>query len=226
MATGQSLLDRMELLDQELQLQTGEADVVRGLLSLNVAQDYLETMLSKHPNAKGGTAGTVTTTAATETTAYPTGLLRVDRLQYIDTVSTPNLPVYDLTPRKRVGSHRFSRYWPWSLVAPSGTGAPRSYYTNARLIYWDPLPDATYTVRWYGLQQATDITAVGTFLYDDTAMLPLAALAVAILSRGVGDDAQDITSLASSILGPVVEELAGHDRDGGAQFEYSRIHTT
>ena len=58
--TGQDLLDRMELVNQELQLQSGEADVTRGLLALNVAQDYLESILALHPGMMSDTTGTVT----------------------------------------------------------------------------------------------------------------------------------------------------------------------
>src|SRR3990170_3160975 len=93
MATGQSLLDRMELLDQELQLQSGENDVTRGLLALNVAQDYLETLLAVIPQVSGDNTTTVVTAASTETTAFPTGYLRIDRMQWIDpATSRPSGP--------------------------------------------------------------------------------------------------------------------------------------
>lgn len=224
MALGQAILDRMELLNQELQLQPAESDVTRGLLAINVAQDYLETLLALVPNVEGSTTGTVTTAAATETTAFPTGVLRIDRLQYLDPVTS--LPSWDLDPIKRVGGHRRNLYWPWNIITTTSTGKPRAYYTNARLIYWDPLPDDIHTIRWYGLQQASDITAGGTFAYPDTCLLPIATLAVALMDRGVGDDTSDITSLASSVLGPVVDQLDRHSRDGGPQFQYSRIHLT
>jgi hypothetical protein len=214
----------MELLDQELQLQAAEADVTRGLLALNVAQDYLEALLAGVPNVMGSTTGTVTTAAGVETTVFPTGVLRIDRLQYLDPTSL--LPAWELSPVKSVGGHATSRFWPWSLLAVSGSGKPRAYYTNARNIYWDPLPSGVDTVRWYGLQAASNITAGGTFAYPDTAMLPLAALAVALFSRGLGDDSGDYTQLADSILRPVVDQLDQHNRDGGPQFEYSRNHLT
>ena len=224
MAVGQDILDRMELLNQELQLQMAEADVTRGLLAVNVAQDYLETLMALVPNVEGSTTGTVTTSAGTETTAFPTGVLRIDRLQYLDPVTS--LPSWDLDPIKRVGGHRRNLYWPWNIITTTSTGKPRAYYTNARLIYWEPLPDATHTIRWYGLQQAADVTTISTFAYPDTCLLPIASLAVALMDRGVGDDASDITSLASSILGPVVDQMSRVNRDGGPQFHYSRIHLT
>src|SRR3990167_9038126 len=101
MATGQSLLDRMELLNQELQLQSGESDVTRGLTALNVAQDCFEARAAARPNIYGSTTpvGTVTTTVNTENTAFPTGLLRLDRLQYIDPGTSR--PAWDLNPIRR-----------------------------------------------------------------------------------------------------------------------------
>jgi hypothetical protein len=56
--TGQTLLDTMELLNQELQLQSGEADVVRGLLALNIAQDHFEASAAKRPNIFGSSDST------------------------------------------------------------------------------------------------------------------------------------------------------------------------
>ena len=42
MATGQTVLDLMEVLAPELQLQSAEADVVKGLIVLNRAQSAFE----------------------------------------------------------------------------------------------------------------------------------------------------------------------------------------
>jgi len=87
--TGQNLLDRMELVNQELQLQAGEADVVRGLVALNVAQDYLESLLaSRGKSFIGTTPGNVVTAANTETTAFPAGVLRIDRMQVLDATTS------------------------------------------------------------------------------------------------------------------------------------------
>ncbi len=75
--TGQDLLDRMELLNQELQLQSGEVDVTRGLLALNVAQDYFEVLAAGRKNIAGGgtPVSTVSTAAGVESTNYPSGVL-------------------------------------------------------------------------------------------------------------------------------------------------------
>src|SRR3990167_1074628 len=137
----------MELLNQELQLQSAEADVTRGLLALNVAQDTYEAQAALRANIYGSTTpvGTVTTAASTETTAFPSGVLRLDRLQFID--PSTSRPAWDLQPIRRVGAHAWNRYWPINIVSTTSTGRPRAYWTNRINIYWDPLPDATHTVR-------------------------------------------------------------------------------
>lgn len=226
MATGQTLLDTMELLDQEAQLQAGESDVVFGLIALNRAQDYFESLAAQHPGIVNTNAstGTVTTTLNTETTAYPSGLLRIDRLQYLD--PTSSLPAWDLEYFEPTGSHRRGTAY-WNLVTSStGTGKPRAYWANGAYIYWNPLPDATHTVRWYGLKQATDITASGTFLYPDICILPFATFAVALMSMGVGDELGDPHGLAQATFGSVIKTLADQNRDFAAPLQYSRQHDT
>ena len=104
MATGQTMLDLMEALDYGLQLQSGESGVTRGLKALNAAQDHLESMLALDPNVVGSTVGTITTSADTETTAAPTGLLRLDRLQYID--PSTSRPAWDLDRVGPVGDYQ------------------------------------------------------------------------------------------------------------------------
>ena len=223
--TGQSILDLMEVLDNELQLQAGESNVTRGLTALNAAQDYFESLISLQPKVLGNTTGTVTTTANTETTTFPSGVLRIDRLQLLD--ATTSLPIYDLENIRRPGGHMNSRFWPWYVINTLATlGKPRSYYTNGRLIYWDPLPDGTHTVRWYGLQTATSITAGGTFLFPDACALPFASFAVKLMQSGVGDASQEITSLATGTFGPIIAAMAAFNRDGGVGLEYSQHHDT
>ena len=73
MATGQTILNLMEALDRGLQLQSGESGVTLALRAANAAQDYLESLLALQPNSFLSSTGTVTTTADTETTTFPTG---------------------------------------------------------------------------------------------------------------------------------------------------------
>ena len=226
MATGQDLLDRMELLNQELQLQSAEADVTRGLLALNVAQDSFEARAALRQNIYGSTTpvGTVTTTASTETTAFPSGVLRIDRMQFID--PTTSRPAWDLQPIKRVGAHAWNRYWPINIVSTTSTGRPRAYWTNRINIYWDPLPSDTHTVRYYGFTPAANITAGGTFAYEDVCLLAFASFATAMMRIGLDDDPAAHMRLAESIFDPVLDLLSGFNKDGAIGFEYEREHTT
>ena len=223
--TGQDLLDRMELLNQELQLQSGEADVTRGLLALNVAQDYLESILALHPNVMLDTTGTVVTVASTETTTFPSGVLRIDRLQYIDpTTSRPSGP--DLENLGFVGGHsQFSGGLPPFALTTVGSGRPRAYWTNGRNIYWQPLPDAVHTFRWYGLSSAASITAGGTFAYLDTAALPVALFAARLMTIGVGDSITDLDGLASELFEPLVLGMKHFNQDRSPGYDYNFVHS-
>lgn len=221
---GQALLDRCELLNQELQLQSGEIDVTRGLLALNVAQDYFESVAAQRGRLFGSAIGTVTTTASTESTPFPAGLLRVDRMQTINATTTR--PDGELVAFKRTGGHAISSLWPLNLVLSTNTGKPAAYWTNGSNIYWSPLPDATYTVRYYGFVAASDITAGGTFAYPDIVAFPLASFAVKLLMAGVGDSLTDMSGLATEAFNQVLTTLSSADRDGASGFEYTRIHTS
>lgn len=224
MATGQSVLNIVEDLFPEIQLQSGEADVAKGLRALNVSQDFLESVLALYPEVMGDTIGTVTTTASVEYTAFPTGLLRLDRLQYIS--PTNSLPAWDLDPIRQTGGHAFRRYYPLYITTVTTSGKPTGYWTNGFRIYWDPLPDATHTVRWYGLQAAADITASGTFLYPDTAMLPIASFATRYIRTGLDDDPTQLISIANETFGPLVQAMSSFRRDGPNRPQYRYSHET
>jgi hypothetical protein len=219
--TGQGLLDRMELVNQELQLQTGEADTARGLLALNVAQDYFESLAALRGKIFGSGIGTVTATTA-ESTTYPSGLLRIDRLQLIGTNS---LPSGDLRRLQRAGGQASSSFWPLNLTLTSGTGSPRAYWTNGSAIFWQPIPNASYTVRYYGFVAAADITAGGTFAYPDIVALPLAAFAAKLMKLGVDDDPAGFDGLAQQTFGTTLDALSLANRDGAVGLEYKSVHT-
>lgn len=212
----------MEVVNAELQLQPGEADVTKGLLALNIAQESFEGLLAVRPQCLGSGVGTVTTALNTESTAYPAGLLRIDRLQYIE--PSTGRPSWDITPARRAGGHATNRFWPLNLTSVASSGKPRSYWTNGANIYWSPLPDGTSTVRWYGLSAAADITASGTFVYPDIVAFPLAVLAVKYLKTGVDDAITDIGPLALEVLKPALDALARFNRDGALGLEYTQIH--
>lgn len=219
--TGQGLLDRMELLNQELQLQAGEADVTRGLLALNVAQDYFESLAAQRAKILGSATGTVATTANTETTAFPTGVLRIDRLQ---TLNASSRPAVELRRLSRAGGHAVSAPWPQSAF--TGTGTPSAYWTNGTSIYWSPLPSGTTTVRWYGFQAAADITAAGTFAYPDVVALPLASYATQLIKSGLDDDVTVLAGLANSTFTAALDAMEHFNRDGASGLEYTERHDT
>lgn len=221
--TGQTLLDIMEDLNAELQLQTGEGDVTKGLRALNAAQDMLETIMAQHPQVRGGTVGTVSTAASTESTAFPAGLLRLDGLWYVDAATSR--PAWKIKPIQETGAHSGQAYW-FTSAASLSTGKPQAYWTNGNYFYWDPLPDAIYTIRWYGFQGLADITASGTFGYPDVCAYPVATMASRIVKVSLDDAPVDLIGLAKELFGPLVDALTNFKRDGAQEFTYTERHET
>jgi len=224
MATGQSMMDTMEVLDRGLQLQSGETGVTLALRALNASQDHFESMMALQPNVLGSSIGTVTTTANTESTAFPSGLIRLDRMQMID--ADTSRPAWDLVRVGPVGDHYDSRMtYPTAQFNSTTTGKPARYWTNGTYIYWDPLPDATHTVRYYGMKAASDITAGGTFTYPDMVMLPIAQFAVKMLRTGKDDEVAPITEVGMQVFGPVIQSMTRFNRDRPPGYDYRYIHT-
>jgi hypothetical protein len=211
----------MELLNQELQLQSGEADAARGLVALNRAQDYFESMAALRARCLMSTT-TVSQSASTETTARPSNLLRIDRLQLLDANSRP---VGDITPLSRVGGQAGATYWPLTATATASTGKPYRYAWDKNYFYWQPLPDSPNVVRVYGLIAATDITADGTFLYDDVVILPMAGFACRLMKIGVDDNMSDVAGLAQESFKAVLDRYELEMRDGARGLEYTEIHS-
>jgi hypothetical protein len=214
----------MEDMHPELQLQAGESNVGRGLRLLNAAQDVLETIISTFPDVLGGTIGTVTTTNNTEATTFPTGLMRLDSLWFVD--SGTSLPSYSLDPIETTGGHSWHRQWPHHLVTSTTTGKPRGYWTDGSKIYWDPLPNGTHTVRYYGFKAADDITASGTFAYPNAAMFPLAVLAVRMARTGVDDPVEDYATLSGTLFTPLITSLTRFHRVRPQPYQYKFSHET
>lgn len=219
--TGQSLLDRMELVNAELQLQSGEVDVTKGLVALNVAQDFFESLAAQRKGILGGSTAEVTTTASTESTSFPTGFLRIDRLQLL---GSDSLPAGDLRPLYRAGGHSANAFWYLNLISSVGIGKPHSYWTDGSNIYWQPLPNGTHTIRVYGFKAADDISAAGTFAYPDVVAFPLAAFAVKLIKIGLDDDGSDVGGLAYETFTPVLDALGLFHRDGAKPLEYTMYH--
>lgn len=219
MATGQTLLDLMQVMDNELHNQPTEEDVVRSLIALNAAQDLFESVVAGHPNLYGDTVGTVAITAGAESTAFPTNVLRLDRLRMMQ----DGRPTFALRKLDDTGGNA-SVGW-WYGASPTANGRVNSYWTDGRNIYWSPFPSQADTVRWYGFQSAADITAAGTFAYNDIALLPIAGFAVKLMRAGVGDDTVDLNE-ATAVFVPVVKQLANFNRDRASVLLYKNVHTT
>lgn len=225
--TGQTILDYMEVLFPEMQLQTGEADVVKGLLAANMSQDLFESIAATYPKLYGDSQGTVATANGTETTAYPSTLMRLDGMDFIDPVT--NRPSYPLDPIEFRGGHAFYLSYPtwlYSYVSSNLNGRPRGYWTNGRTIGWAPTPDGVYTIRYYGFVSQVDITAVGTFLYPDQVALPIATLAVKIIRAGLDDDVSQLKNLADETFLPLMKNLEGFRREGPHSMVYRFHHDT
>lgn len=223
MATGQTMLDLMEVMDRGLQLQSGETGVAKALVALNAAQDHFESILALEPNVHGSDIATLTTTASQEHTTYPSTLLRLDRMQYIDPATSR--PGWDLDRVGAVGDH-YQIGNPAFQASTTATGKPVRYWTNGSNIYWDPVPDAVHTIRYYGLVTASDISAAGTFSYPDMALMPMATFATKLLRVGKDDDPTGISELGAQVFGPVVQALGRFNRDRAPGYDYRYTHTT
>ena len=220
----------MQVLDNELDVSSAGADETRSISALDMAQDAFEAFIANHPDLLG-TAGTVTTTADTEATAWPSTLMRMDTAWLMNTTSTPNLPQWQIDIIQDVGGHIPAVPWPWGSggvwATPAGKGKPVALYTNRANLYWRPLPDATHTVRIYGLYSATDIASrTETFAYPDVVSLPMAAFAVRMMEMGVDDPSDELAALATEIYAPVLNMLRQPTRQRAQSRQYSQVHTT
>jgi hypothetical protein len=222
MSTGQDLLNRLELLHPELQVQPGEDGVVKGLTALNMAQDYLESVLALHPQAYGGNTGSVITVPHLEVTEFPQDALRLDALWRLDDAGRP---LYEIDLIQQAGGHLQSTAWPQSL-ASTGDGVPVAAWANGRFFFWSPIPDAVYTLRWYGLKAQPDIMAGNSFTYPDICLSPIATLAARLIRVGLDDSAEQLKGVADELFTPVVAAMKGFVRDRPQTLTYSRVHVT
>lgn len=222
--TAADLLDRMELFDAELETGSAEKDETRALLALNVAMDYFESVAATFPKIFQSHS-TISTTASTETTTFPSGLLRLDDLWFID--ATTLRPSYQLRNLQDTGSHVASLPWPLTIaLAPGSPGQPRAYYASQSRIYWAPLPDAAHTIRYYGLIAATDFaTRATTFAYPDDVSLPMASFATKVLRIGRDDPIQELESQANDFFVPVLRRHQRLIRTRPSSRYYGEVHT-
>jgi hypothetical protein len=109
-------------------------------------------------------------------------------------------------------------------VASNTTGEPSGYWTNGTSIYWSPLPSGVSTVRYYGFSRAANITAGGTFAYDDGVAFPVATFATQLVKLGLDDDPKDLSAIAVEMFTQVLDQLSLGNRDGASGLEYTQIH--
>lgn len=222
-----TLLSYMAILDNELEVGSGEDDEDSAITALNLAQDYFEILAANYAEILSTTFA-VTTTALTEATTYPTGVLRLDSLWMVDTASTPNLPAFELDPIYDVGGHRTSGSWVSRVMATGrAPGQPVKYWTNEEQIFWAPLPDAVYTLRGYGLRAKDDFALRSdTFNYRDHVAHPLAVFACKVLSLGVGDSTAELEALATQLFTPLMRKFRRFQRQGPRGRAFTEFHTT
>jgi hypothetical protein len=220
-----TILSKMSVLNNELDIASGGADETRAISALDMAQDYLEVVLGNHPDLLG-TIGTTTTAANTESTTWPSGLMRIDTMWYLN--PSTSRPAWQIEVIQDVGGHVVPSPWPYSASnAVGGTGAPEGCYTNRAHLYWQPLPDAVHTVRINGLYSKDDLTTrAQTFAYPDHVANPLAAFANRLMAMGLGDPSDDLKALAIEMFTPAINMLRQPTRQRPQSRQYSRMHTT
>lgn len=220
----EELLALMPMFNNALRVGNGEKDEQLAILALTTAQHYFETIAATYGRVLGSTI-TVSPSTNTETTTYPTSLLRLDSVWLLD--STTLQPIRRLARIETSGGHAPSLPWPLQLVMQASTGAPVSYFADMRNFYWLPLPDQAQTLRVYGLlEQDEFVTRLSTFNYPARCKAPLASFAVKILKTSVDDDTSGVDALAAAMFGPLMKGLKSFDRSEPHGRSYGEVHDT
>jgi hypothetical protein len=229
--TIETLLGYTAVFDAELVIESDGSDEVRTIRALNIVQKWFEAIASGESEAFQS-YGTVYQTANTEVTSWPTGLLRLDDLWYVDTTTTPNLPAWRLEPIYETGGHRPSVLGANvdTLGLSITTGKPMRYWAtqppNGK-IFWERIPDATNTVRYYGLIAATDYSArTDTFSYPDSCAPVFAQQAAKILRMGRDDSIEDLRIEAAGSLATALRGSRRWWSTGPVGRHYEYTHDT
>lgn len=219
------LLNLMALLDNELEVGSGQDDEAGAVLALTHAQHHFETVAASLPRVLG-TATTLVTTANTETSAWATSLLRLDAMWRLDLQT--GKPVAKLEDVGSIGGHVPALPWPLQITLNPGTGAPIGYFADMANFYWLVTPDTGYTMRLYGLvEQAEFVDRTSAFNYPNRVKLPMAQFANKLLTIGVGDGIdQALDNLAVQVFKPLLRQLRKFDRSGPKSRIYSQPHLT
>ena len=192
-------------------------------------QDWFESLAAGEPELFQR-YGTFTQTADTEVTSWPSGLLRLDDLWYMDTTATPNLPAWRLDPIHETGGHMPSMNWAELVSVTRTTGKPRRYWASQPpigRIFWEQLPDAANTIRYYGLVAAANFTVrTETFEYPDSVAPTFAQQAAKILRMGRDDSIEALRTEAASSLLAAMQGCRHWWNVGPVGREYVETHDT
>jgi len=224
----QTIFDQMMLHDNQLDLIQGGDDTRRGVTAVNMVQDWFEAVAARHKRVCQ-TISTLTTAANTESTVWPTALLRIDELWLLDAAGKQ---IRKLDPADDDGGHTPDMPWPLSGIsasAPMAAGSPYGYYPTGPggVILWDPLPDAIYTIRGYGLWAKDDYNdGRDTFLYPDTVALAIHPFAVLVLRSGLDRDQAAIRTLATAAFETAILGLKGATKVRPTGRYYKDVHET
>lgn len=218
------VLSVMEMLDNELETGSGETDEQSAITALQQAQNWFETVCSTYPRVLQDVVNIVTV-ANTETTQWPSALLRLDAIWLLDANGNP---IRKLDRIEETGGHAPSLPWPLDITTMAGaTGTPFGYYGNMANFYWLPTPAGVNSLRIYGLlEKARFVNRTSDFNYPYRCHLPFAAFADRLLQQGADDVSLDLEELANQAFGPLLKQLKKFDRTSPHGRDYTEHHTT
>src|SRR5258708_1368885 len=142
-----NLLDLIATLNNESDVTAGGADEGRAVKALMIAQHYFETIAASLPRVLASTIQVVTAASA-ETTTFPSTLLRMDGLWFLD--PTTNLPIYKLKRILEAGGRASTLPPPSDFFLCPRNGAPAAYFSDMASFYLLPFPQGLSNVRVYG----------------------------------------------------------------------------
>ena len=220
MAVTSGLLTAMQDLDDILSnlsiFDTSSSSQTRAIRSLNRAQDLLERFVGVKRDILATVDDSINQTVSQEYTALPLRTIRVDSVWFLDAATSR--PTYEINAVRKPGGHRQSRPSPlFDTNSSSNSPArPREYWWShgdSRL-YWDRDPDTTNSIRIVGFFGAADITLSpdSTFAYDDSFIIPIAAVANEVFRLRRHADWQELQTFANRYFQPVVDQMSHSHR--------------
>lgn len=213
MSLTSDLLIQMEDIDDILSnvdiSGTTGANQDRSIRSLNRTQDLLERFIGVKRDILATVDDSISQTVGQEFTSLPTRTLRIDSVWMLN--ASTSLPTYEITPERNPGGHRLSSSYPLFNSSSASTGRPNSYWRahGSDKLYWDRQPNTTNNIRVIGFFGAADITLVpdSTFAYDDSFIVPFAAVAAKIFRLRRREDWQELQSYADQHFQPVLDQM-------------------